>query len=395
MPDSAIDEAVTQAVTRALATVPREHYTDHPRWGRLPLPIPADDVRRELCGVGLRPGARVLEVGTGSGYTGALLAALVGSDGLVVSVDIAPDRVERASALHAERGLSGVLLAAMDGHLGMPEHRPYDAVVAWASPTEIPAAWVGQSRPGAVICSPVYLAPVAGAIGWLRASVSPDGQLVGPRLAPAAHTDLSPGAGPDGVPTDPSDLPAHYVDATRELAGGGTAWVSTAWRGQYPGHDPAMTLAMLTDPDHVESVTLTVPAAPADLADPADTAEPAGTVDAAAVTQRAWRDFRAYCTGRDPSNLTTFGRTRGPGTPGVLAVGFSSGLNAAALTSAGTLIANGLDSPALAKVREYFTEWEKAGRPGVDTLRPVLRATETGWQVRTTPMRLARRRPVG
>ncbi|HEX5493728.1 MAG TPA: methyltransferase domain-containing protein [Mycobacteriales bacterium] len=364
-----LDSAIGDGVSRALSEVPREHYAGGVSGSdRVPPTTPPGAVERDLVRAGIGPGMRVLEIGTGTGYTGAVLAVLVGPDGLVASVDIAAGLVERAAALHAERGVSNVVLRAADGHLGIPEHGPYDAVVAWASPLEIPAAWVRQCRAGAVICSPVYLAPVAGAVGHLHAAVD-GGRLVEPRLATASYADM----GTDVTGFDP-DLPAHHVDARETLAGGRVAWISTAWRGQYPGHEPVAALRMLCDPRYTEPVPL------------AESGE--GRVS-------AWQDFRSYCTGRDPSNLTSFGvsgvSVEGPGSGA--AIGFSSGLNAAALTDAGELVANGPDSPALTKVRDYFTEWDRSGRPGVDTLRPVLRPTSTGWQVRTTPTRLARRRP--
>jgi Protein-L-isoaspartate carboxylmethyltransferase len=357
--DSAIDDAVSQA----LAVVPREHYAGHAETGRVPHSTAPAAVERDLRRAGIGPGMRVLEIGTGTGYTGAVLAAVVGDAGRVVSMDINPPLIDRAATLHARRGVSNVILRAADGHLGVPEHGPYDAVVAWASPTEIPSAWVEQCRTGARVCSPVYLAPVAGATGHLCAVVGDGADLRDPRLAPAFYTDMGTEAVPD------FGAPVHYVDAHDDLAGGGVVWVSTAWRGQYPGHDPVTTLAMLRDPEYTEAVAL------------GDTQEDRAI---------AWRRFRSYCTGRDPSNLTSYGTV---GSALVSAIGFSSGMNAAALTSDGELIANGFDSPALTKVRDYFAEWEAGGRPGVETLRPVLRSTGTGWQVRTTPTRLARRRP--
>ncbi|HEY9389690.1 MAG TPA: methyltransferase domain-containing protein [Mycobacteriales bacterium] len=358
MLDSAIDDAVSQA----LAAVPREHYDGRSETDRVPHSTPTATVDRDLRRAGVSPGMRVLEIGTGTGYTSAVLAALVGEHGQVVSMDIAAPLVARARDLHARRGVTNVILHAADGHLGVPEHGPYDAVLAWASPTEIPDAWVRQCRPGARVCSPVYLAPVAGATGHLCAVVDDDGRLVDPRLAAATSADMGTEAVPD------FGAPMHYVDAHDDLAGGGVVWVSTAWRGQYPGHDPIKTLAMLREPEYTEPVEL------------GDT-----DVDRAI----AWRRFRAYCTGRDPSNLTSYGTA---GSASVSAIGFSSGMNAAALTSDGYLVANGFDSPALTKVRDYLAEWETSSRPGVETLRPVLRSTGTGWQVRTTPTRLTRRR---
>ncbi|WP_020391778.1 hypothetical protein [Kribbella catacumbae] len=94
-----------------------------------------------------------------------------------------------------------------------------------------------------------------------------------------------------------------------------------------------------------------------------------------------WRDFRAYCVGRDNgerSNVTAYGT----GEPDwITSIGFSSGHNAAVLTADGQLIANAEDSPALAKLREFIQDWYDAGKPGLESLHGVLNQRPDGWTV--------------
>jgi protein-L-isoaspartate O-methyltransferase len=80
----------------------------------------------------VQAGHRVLEVGTGSGYSTALLAHLVGPCGRVSSVDIDPDLVARAGRLLGMDGHSNVTVVHADGRLGHRPGAPYDRVVAWA-----------------------------------------------------------------------------------------------------------------------------------------------------------------------------------------------------------------------------------------------------------------------
>jgi protein-L-isoaspartate(D-aspartate) O-methyltransferase len=80
---------------------------------------------------------RVMEIGTGTGYAGALLAEMVGPDGHVVSIDIDPSLTDRADKLHAERGVSSIKLVTADGHQGAVEHGPYDVILGWATPRHI------------------------------------------------------------------------------------------------------------------------------------------------------------------------------------------------------------------------------------------------------------------
>ncbi len=88
----------------------------------------------------------VLEIGTGTGYNAALLCERLGSRH-VYSVDLRPEQIQSATrALHAT-GHSPTLATA-DGANGLPEHSPYDRILATCSVQYIPPAWIEQLRPG-------------------------------------------------------------------------------------------------------------------------------------------------------------------------------------------------------------------------------------------------------
>jgi protein-L-isoaspartate(D-aspartate) O-methyltransferase len=99
----------------------------------------------------VRPGDRVLEIGAGSGYQAAVLAAL-GAD--VYTMEIVPDFLERARAALAAAG-AHVALRAGDGTHGWPEEAPFDAILATAAPEEIPQALLDQLRVGGRLVIPV------------------------------------------------------------------------------------------------------------------------------------------------------------------------------------------------------------------------------------------------
>src|SRR5262249_59556338 len=89
-------------------------------------------------------GATVLEIGTGSGYSTALLAALVGSHGHVVTLDIDPKVVFRVRRLVRKRGIANVTVMRGDGRRGYPA-RVFDRIIAWASlPSCCPDDWTTQ-----------------------------------------------------------------------------------------------------------------------------------------------------------------------------------------------------------------------------------------------------------
>jgi methyltransferase of ATP-grasp peptide maturase system len=136
----------------------------------------------------LREGHRVLEIGTGSGYNAALLAARLG-DGQVTTVDIDPRLTGTARARLAAAGYNPAVIAG-DGRDGYPARAPYDRVIATCALPVIPAAWIAQTRPGGLI-----LANLAGLVGgaMLLATAGANGTAEGqflPRWAgfmPSRH----------------------------------------------------------------------------------------------------------------------------------------------------------------------------------------------------------------
>ncbi len=102
----------------------------------------------------LRPGERVLEIGTGSGYHAALLAFLVGPSN-VVTVERLPGLAEWGRSNLVATGFVEVTVVTGDGSLGYPERAPYDCILATAGAPRIPDAWPPQLRPGGRIVAPV------------------------------------------------------------------------------------------------------------------------------------------------------------------------------------------------------------------------------------------------
>lgn len=105
-----------------------------------------------LQALGLRPGERVLEVGTGSGWCAALLSTITGH---VYSLDRLPAMIELARENLAAAGIDRVELACRDGSLGWPERAPFDAIVVSAAAPEVPAALVAQLERAGRIVVPV------------------------------------------------------------------------------------------------------------------------------------------------------------------------------------------------------------------------------------------------
>ncbi|WP_438487462.1 methyltransferase domain-containing protein [Streptomyces sp. S186] len=105
-----------------------------------------------LSDLDVRPGQRVLEIGSGTGWNAALLAHRLGAAN-VVTVEVDGTVAAQAQESLARFGLPVEVVHA-DGFLGCTKKAPYDRIIATCGLREIPFAWVEQSNPGGVILVP-------------------------------------------------------------------------------------------------------------------------------------------------------------------------------------------------------------------------------------------------
>ena len=95
---------------------------------------------------------RVLEVGTGSGYQAAVLAALCAE---VCSIEIVEPLARRAATTLREVGVTNVQLRIGDGYAGWPDRAPFDAIIVTAAPDHVPPRLLEQLRVGGRLVLPV------------------------------------------------------------------------------------------------------------------------------------------------------------------------------------------------------------------------------------------------
>ncbi|MGW1076069.1 methyltransferase domain-containing protein [Streptomyces sp. NPDC002537] len=109
-------------------------------------------VVRMLTMLDPRPGRRILEIGTGTGWNTALLSHAVGAEN-VTSVEI-DEQVARHAADALCRASMKPRIVTADGEYGWPAGAPYDHVIATCAVHTIPPAWIDQTRPGGTVLTP-------------------------------------------------------------------------------------------------------------------------------------------------------------------------------------------------------------------------------------------------
>lgn len=147
---------------KAMADVPRHRFVDEGRRSEAyldtPLPIGYGQTISQPYMVAFmtetirpRPGQKILEIGTGSGYQAAVLAAC-GAE--VYSIEIVPPLAQRSTQLLHDLGYQAQTRAG-DGFFGWPEAAPFDAVVVTAAAEFIPPPLIDQLKDGGLMVIPV------------------------------------------------------------------------------------------------------------------------------------------------------------------------------------------------------------------------------------------------
>jgi len=184
------------AVLAAMKTVPRHEfvpdnfvsqaYRDHP------LPIGYGQtisqpfiVALMTEALNLKKGDRVLEIGTGSGYQAAILAAL---DTQVYTIEIIPELAQEAEDRLINLGYTNIEVLNADGYFGWEDQAPFDAVIVTAAPDHLTQPLIQQLTEGGRMIIPI--GPV-GAVQTLWLFESSGGELNAINLGPVSFVPLT------------------------------------------------------------------------------------------------------------------------------------------------------------------------------------------------------------
>jgi protein-L-isoaspartate(D-aspartate) O-methyltransferase len=155
--------ALSPAVLDAIGRVPRHRFVpeDERRYAyqNYPLSIGHGQTISQPYIVALmtdllavKPGDRVLEIGTGCGYQTAVLAE-VGAE--VYSIEIVESLAQQAAETFMALGYDQIHAQAGDGYHGWPEHAPFDGIIVTAGAPHVPQPLVEQLKPGGRMVIPL------------------------------------------------------------------------------------------------------------------------------------------------------------------------------------------------------------------------------------------------
>ncbi|MFC8794979.1 protein-L-isoaspartate O-methyltransferase family protein [Streptomyces cinereoruber] len=332
-------------IAEVVQVVPESHYTHNEDRGPTPSRSNPAVIHRELTTLDVQPGMRVVEFGTGSGYSGALLAELVGPTGDVTSLDIDAYLVKWANLIHHERGLRNVRCHVADGTAGFSARAPYDRMVAWCTPPLLPEAWVAQVADGGLIVAPLPIATVPNMTVVAKIRVR-GGEPSVEAVFNGGYIEAT------SSPKENLDLPGRWVDWETRVPS--PAWISIAWREQDDHlHTGARTaLASLLKDAHTEPYNR---------------------------DELDWASWRTFVAAQADPHLTMAGLT-----PDMWAIGHSTPTSAAVLQQDGTILADWAGSPSLTILTNWLAAWEEAGKPAPNTYVPALVQDSWGWDLRLT-----------
>jgi protein-L-isoaspartate(D-aspartate) O-methyltransferase len=191
--------ALDPQIREVLLRVPREHFVAGAdvdlAYANRPLPIGHGQTISQPLVVALMtqhlhlgPGARVLEVGTGSGYQTAILAELADE---VVTIEVVAPLADSARRKLEALGYTNIAFRIGDGGAGAPDLAPFDAIIVTAAARTVPGALLDQLQPGGRMVIPVGESP--GSQLLLLLTKRKDGHIDRQTLFPVAFVPLTGG----------------------------------------------------------------------------------------------------------------------------------------------------------------------------------------------------------
>ena len=135
----------------------------------------------------LKPGEKVFEIGTGSGYQAAIISKIIGPSGSVFTTEVIPELVLFAKENLKKAGITNVHIYEEEGSKGIQEEAPFDKVIITAACKEFPKELIKQLKPNGIIVGPVGTMDSQEMIKGVK---NPDGYLELENLGPFLFTPM-------------------------------------------------------------------------------------------------------------------------------------------------------------------------------------------------------------
>lgn len=142
----------------------------------------------------LREGHNVLHIGTGTGFTAALINHIIGADGHITSLELERDIAKNAGNALLRAGFPAVNVVHTDGTSGYAPRAAYDRIIANVGIWDVPLVWKRQLKPGGIIATPIWLDGLQVSAAF---RLQPDGTLYAEGIKPSMFVYMR---GQNGMP---------------------------------------------------------------------------------------------------------------------------------------------------------------------------------------------------
>ncbi|WP_194830716.1 protein-L-isoaspartate O-methyltransferase family protein [Laceyella tengchongensis] len=316
-------------VEEAVKAVNRDAYVLRPDGTQITQTTATRGIVKSLELLDVEMGMNVLEIGTGSGYSTALLEHLVGNEGTIVSIDIEPEMTDRAKRLF--QGKSHLSFITKDGRQGYKQGMPYDRLVAWATAQYLPSEWVEQIGDQGIIVAPFKVSPIADTT--VIARLRKNGQSIqGDLVVPGGYILMN------DTPHYETFGPEMDADVVLKEGNEVVTWASAEWLRR--GEEPKEWIDMLKKAN---------PKSP--LIEGGDEAN----------------QFRAFLLAMLPDGLTTAFLHRS------FFIGISDPSGFALIDLDGQMHLEEGSKEIANRLGNLITQWLNRGKPSYDSMRPAIR----------------------
>jgi protein-L-isoaspartate(D-aspartate) O-methyltransferase len=330
-------------IEAAISKVDYYFYATDSRGEKIPQTSNPSIISSMLNLLDVNEGDSVLEIGTGSGYSTALLANLVGSTGKIVSIDIVPELVTRASSIFTEQGLEYVKVMQGDGRKGAIHEGPFDRIILWATAACIHSELIEQLSSDGIMVAPINLLPLLGSTVVVRLKRS-DGILIGERITPGGFVNLS--NEPQQQWMGPFDGADVLIEDNNEPELG----VSSMWLKALEIEERKKMINKLFSMNITQKNAFN--------------------------SDEDMNDLRVFLLAKNPIGLSTlFSKQHGS------SIGFSQHDGFAFISlKTGACIYCG-NPKAMDVLKAWIREWRNSGRPGFEQVTPYADQMKGGWRI--------------